>query len=92
METYLCFLGVEYGLINIVTVIIFFIWAIIYFIRSRTVDKKIGTLALAMTIAFIIYLATAFMGDSWLYAMPVLGFLVGIIEYKKRNNVATVTK
>lgn len=91
MESYLCFLGVEYGLINIVTVIIFFIWAIIYFIRSRTVDKKIGTLALAMTIAFIVYLATAFMGDCWLYAMPALGFLAGIIETQKRHKQITST-
>lgn len=92
MESYLCFLGVEYGLINIIAVIIFFISLIVYFIRNRQVNKITYSFAISLTIAFIIYLATAFMGDSWLYAMPVLGFLTGIIEYKKQNNAAIVTK
>lgn len=92
MESYLCFLGVEYGLVNIIAVISFFISLIIYFIRNRQVNKATYSFAISLTIAFVIYLATAFMGDSWLYAMPVLGFLTGIIEYKKRNNAAIVTK
>lgn len=92
MESYLCFLGVEYGLVNIIAVIIFFISLIVYLIINRRVNKVAYSFAISLTVAFIIYLITAFMGDSWLYTMPVLGFLVGIIEYKKRNNVATVTK
>lgn len=92
MESYLCFLGVEYGLVNIITVIIFFIWTILYIQKNRNVDVKIGTLALSLTITYIVYLVTAFMGDSWLYVMPMIGFLVGIIENKKRNNIITVTK
>lgn len=83
MESYLCFLGVEYGLANIIIVIIFFISLIVYTIRNRLVDKKLYSLLLSITITFIIYLATAFIGDSWLYAMPVLGFLVGLIEHNK---------
>ena len=90
MESYLCFLGVEYGLINIITVIIFFIYLIVYIIKNKYVNKKLYSLLLSITITFVIYLITAFMGDSWLYAMPVLGFLVALVEHSKaitRNNI-----
>ena len=85
MESYLCFIGVDYGLVNIFAVIVFFVSLIIYAIMNRYVNKTLYAMLLSITITFIIYLATAYMGDSWLYAMPALGFLVGAIEYEKRN-------
>ena len=87
MESYLCYLGVEYGLINILTVIIFYVWLIYYIIKNRFVDKNMYILLLCVVVTYIIYLVTAFMGDSWLYAMPIIGLLIGIVEQKKKSSV-----
>ena len=85
MESYLCFLGVEYGLVNIIAVITFFTSLIIYSIKNRHVNKTLFSMLLSITITYMIYLVTAFMGNSWLYAMPAIGFLVGAIEQEKKN-------
>ena len=85
MESYLCFLGVEYGLINIVAVITFFTSLILYTIKNRRVNKTLYSMLLSITLTYMLYLATAYMGNSWLYAMPAIGFLVGAIEREKRT-------
>lgn len=85
MESYLCFLGVEYGLINIVAVITFFTSLILYTIKNRRVNKTLYSMLLSITLTYMLYLATAYMGNSWLYAMPAIGFLVGAIEREKKN-------
>lgn len=88
MESYLCYLGVEYGLVNIIAVIIFFISLVIYFLKNRRIDRTLYSIGISLTITYIIYLVTAFMGDSWLYALPVIGFIIGLIEQKKYNKEA----
>jgi hypothetical protein len=87
MESYLCFLGVEYGWINIIAVILFYIWTIIYSLKKMSGNKRLGALVFSITITFIVYLIGAFMGDCWLYAMPVMGLLIGLIEYRKRLEI-----
>lgn len=85
MESYLCFLGVEYGLVNIIAVVTFFTSLIVYTIKNRHVNKTLYSMLLSITITYIVYLITAYMGNSWLYAMPAIGFLVGNIEQLKRK-------
>lgn len=89
MESYLCFLGVEYGLVNIICIIIFFICAIVYTIKNRLVNLKLFAVLLSIIMTFIIYLITAYMGNSWLYAMPVIGVIIGFVELTKKNGVIT---
>ena len=88
MESYLCFLGVEYGIINILCVIVFFISLLCYFIRNRKLNKLLYAVGLSLTVTYILFLVFAYMGDSWLYAMPFLGLIVGITEqYRQSQNI-----
>lgn len=93
MESYLCFLGVEYGLINIFAVIFFFISLIRYFIKNRKVNRELFSVSISISITYILFLVFAYMGDSWLYVMPFLGLLVGLIEHariQKINHLAAL--
>ena len=83
MESYLCFLGVEYGLINIISVVIFFISLLCYFIKNRRTGGPSCIMGISYTLTYILFLIFAYLGDSWLYAMPFLGLLVGLVERKK---------
>ena len=84
MESYLCFLGVEYGVVNIICVIVFFISLLRYFIKNKSVGKIFYAIGLSITVTYILFLVFAYMGDSWLYAMPFLGLIVGVIEKQKQ--------
>jgi Kef-type K+ transport system membrane component KefB len=84
MESYLCFLGVEYGVVNIICVIVFFISLLRYFIKNKSVEKNFYAIGMSITITYMLFLVFAYMGDSWLYAMPFLGLIVGVIEKRKQ--------
>lgn len=84
MESYLCFLGVEYGLVNIIMVIVFFISLLRYFIKNKYVSRSLYSVSISVTVAYMLFLIFAYMGDSWLYVMPFLGLYVGMIEQRKR--------
>ena len=75
MESYLCFLGVEYGLVNIIAVLAFYISMLIYFIRGFRYDRLNASIGLAFLIMFILFLIFAWVGDNWYYSMPMFGYV-----------------
>ena len=79
MESYLCFIGVEYGLIYLIAILFFYIDSIMFFIRNRRVNKSYSDLGIAIICMFILYLIFAWVGGCWYFVMPVLGYIMKVI-------------
>lgn len=89
MESYLCFIGVERGLINFFAECLFYISCLSFFIKRMSVNKvyaKVGVSLLAMFIPFLVY---AWVGGCWFFFMPILGYLVKAI-YINRNKMIKI--
>lgn len=85
MESYLCFLGVEYGIVHICCVLAFFICLLVFWVKKRTVDRKLATFSFLITLSFILFLSFAWVGDIWLYVLPFLGISSRILYLKGQN-------
>lgn len=85
MESYLCFIGIELGLVYAVAIVIFFIACLIYFIKNRKYAVKyadIGTTSVVMYILFLIY---AWVGNAWFIMMPILGYIMKYLYLEKES-------
>lgn len=80
MESYLCFLGVEYGLVYSFAVLYFFIKLASYFWTNRSSSRMYSDLGLALLGLFVLYLIFAWVGGSWYYVMPIFGYLMRMIK------------
>ncbi|MBO8432152.1 MAG: hypothetical protein IAB08_02505 [Bacteroidetes bacterium] len=80
MESYLCFLGVEYGLVYSFAVLYFFIKLASYFWANRSSSRMYSDLGLALLGLFVLYLIFAWVGGSWYYVMPIFGYLMRMIK------------
>lgn len=83
MESYLCFLGVEYGILNMLAVSLFYINVIVYFLRNRIYNRLYADLGLSMISMFILYLIFAWVGGCWYFFMPILGYVMKVIYISK---------
>lgn len=83
MESYLCFMGVERGLVNFCTEIIFYICCFYYFIKNRVYNKLYADLGIALLSMFIPFLLFAWVGGCWFFFMPILGYIVKAIYLAK---------
>lgn len=83
MESYLCFIGVEYGIIYFIAILIFYISCLSYFINRRHTCKLYSDLGIALIGMFILYLIFAWVGGCWFFVMPILGYLMRNIYLKQ---------
>lgn len=79
MESYLCFMGVERGLVNFFAECVFYIGSFLFFLRSKSINPLYANLGMALIAMFIPFLIFAWVGGCWFYFMPILGYLVKII-------------
>lgn len=85
MESYLCFMGVERGLVNFFTEIVFYISAFLFFFRNRFINALYANLGMALIAMFIPFLIFAWVGGCWFFFMPILGYLVKGIYLSKQD-------
>lgn len=83
MESYLCFMGVERGLVNFCTEIIFYICCFYYFIKNRVYNKLYADLGIALLSMFIPFLLFAWVGGCWFFFMPILGYMAKVVSLSK---------
>lgn len=83
MESYLCFIGVEYGLCYLAAILTFFANAFIYFFMNRIYDYVLGDLGIALLSMFVLYLIFAWVGGSWFFFMPILGYVAKSLYVSK---------
>lgn len=82
MESYVCFLCVEYGGVFTVCIIIFFISILSYFYKRRHVNKELAISGICMLLCYVFFLIYAWVGDSFIYIMPILGLLARMLSIK----------
>ena len=83
MESYLCFMGVERGLVNFCVEIIFYICSFYYFIKNRVYNRLYADLGIALLTMFIPFLIFAWVGGCWFFFMPVLGYVAKVVYLSK---------
>ena len=83
MESYLCFIGVEYGIVYFIAVAIFIISCMGYFIRNRNIEKLYCDLGISLIVMFIFFLIFAWVGGCWYFIMPILGYIMKIIRLSR---------
>ena len=82
MESYLCFIGVEYGIIYFMAILMFYISCLSYFIKRRHTYKLYSDLGIAIICMFILFLIFAWVGGCWFFVMPILGYIMRNIYFK----------
>lgn len=85
MESYICFLGVEYGIINIIVVLFFYINLLIYFICNIKKEKIYAYMGISLEVMFILFLIYAWVGGNWVFSMPIFGYITKMIYLKKKE-------
>ena len=83
MESYLCFIGVEYGIIYFIAVLMFYISCLSYFVRNRHTCKLYSDLGITVICMFILFLIFAWVGGCWFFVMPILGYMMRNIYLKQ---------
>ena len=79
MESYLCFIGIERGLVNLFVEICFYISCIIYLFKYRMVNKLYADVGISLITLFIPFLVFAWVSGCWFFYMPVLGYITKAI-------------
>ncbi len=85
MESYICWIGVEFGLVYAITILLFFINNILYFFKNRMYAPQYAYMGIFFVIMYIFYLIGAWVGNAWYYIMPILGYLTRIIYIRKKE-------
>lgn len=83
MESYLCFVGVEYGLVYLVAIIGFYTSCFLYFLRNRFYNRLYADLGISLLAMFIPYLIFAWVGGCWFFFMPMLGYVAKAVFISK---------
>lgn len=76
MESYLCFIGIELGLVYALAILIFFISCIMYCIRNKKYAPDYADMAIVLVCMYILFLISAWVGNAWFFYMPVLGYII----------------
>lgn len=85
MESYLCFMGVERGIVNLIAECLFYISGFIYFFKHRSLNKLYADVGIALLAMFIPFLVFAWVGGCWFFFMPILGYLVKVIDSENKS-------
>lgn len=83
MESYLCFIGIDLGLVYALALIIFFVSCLVYFIRNKKYAPDYADMGVVFVCMYIIFLISAWVGNAWFFFMPVLGYIVKKIYLAK---------
>ncbi len=75
MESYLCFIGIDLGLVYALALIIFFVSCLLYFIRNKRYAPDYADMGTVMVCMYILFLIYAWVGNAWFFFMPVLGYI-----------------
>lgn len=86
MESYLCFMGVERGLVNLFAEVLFYISCLVYFFKHRIVNKQYADMGISFIVLFISFLVFAWVGGSWFFFMPILGYITKVIYISEHNS------
>lgn len=73
MESYVCFLGVEYGALNICIVLLFYVQLLLYFYDYRKVEREKSIASVSILLSYVLFLCYAWIGGNWVFVMPLLG-------------------
>lgn len=87
MESYICFIGIEFGLVYAAVLITFFVSCIIYYIKNRRYSPTYSNMGIALVVSYIIYLIYAWVGFAWFYIMPILGYITKTIYLDKQKTL-----
>lgn len=90
MESHICFIGVEYGLIYAITLIILFTNCIIYFYKNKKYAPQYAYMGIAFVVMFIFFLSGAWVGEAWYFVMPILGYITAILYTRKKQETGQV--
>lgn len=85
MESYICWIGVEFGLVYAITIILFFINCIKYFLKNRIYAPQYAYMGVSLVIMYVVFLCVAWVGDAWYFIMPVLGYITRRIYINKHT-------
>lgn len=86
MESYLCFLGIERGIVNIVAELFFYISCLMFYYKNRIYNRLYADLGIALIAMFIPFLIFAWVGGCWFFFMPVLGYITKVIYLNKEES------
>lgn len=87
MESYLCTIGIERGIVNFVAEIWFFISCLIYFFRRRSVNRLYADMGISLIALFIPFLIFAWVGGCWFFFMPILGYITKVIYLSENKQI-----
>ena len=79
MESYLCYIGIERGLVNLFAEVWFYISCVVYFFRHRSINKLYADMGVSLITFFIPFLIFAWVSGCWFFFMPVLGYITKAI-------------
>ncbi|MEG1007620.1 MAG: O-antigen ligase family protein [Bacteroides sp.] len=85
MESYLCFLGIERGIVNMVAELFFYISCLIFYYKNRIYCQLYADLGIALITMFIPFLIFAWVGGCWFFFMPILGYITKVIYLRKQK-------
>lgn len=92
MESYLCFIGIELGLVYAVAIVIFFIACIVYFMKNRRYNRDYADIGAVFVVMYILFLIYAWVGDAWFIMMPILGYIMKTVYISKQRALMMLTK
>jgi len=82
-ESYAYILLIEQGVIQILMVVLFFIFLYIYFVKNKEYTNSYASLGIAYTTMFLVFsFATGTLG-TWTISMTLIGSLIKMIEITK---------
>ena len=84
MESYICWINIEFGIIYAITIILFFVKTISYLFQNRKYAPNYAYMGIFFIIMYLLYLVSAWVGSSWYIIMPVLGYITKITYLNKR--------
>lgn len=67
MESYLCFIGIELGLVHALALIIFFASCLLYYIRNKKYAPDYADMGIVLVCMYILFLIYAWVGNAWFF-------------------------
>lgn len=87
MESYLCFIGIELGLVHGLALIIFFVACFIYFIKNKKYAPDFADMGSTFVVMYVLFLIYAWVGTAWFFYMPALGYLMKKVYLAKKKTL-----
>lgn len=92
MESYLCFIGIELGLVHGLALIIFFVSCFTYFIKNKRYAPDFADMGSIFVVMYILFLIYAWVGTAWFFYMPALGYIMKKVYLAKAMQQNMIVK